>query len=91
MGYFFWRRVLIIINHKFKNRKMKKVLFVFAIAAAFAACNDSATSTDAPKTDSVVASVDSVVAKADSTITAVADSASAKVDSLAKKVDSLKK
>jgi uncharacterized lipoprotein YajG len=90
LGYFFWRQVLIIINHKLKNQKMKKVLFVFAIAAAFAACNDSAT-TETPKVDSVVATMDSVVAKADSTVTAVTDSAKVVVDSLAKKVDSLKK
>lgn len=63
---------------------MKKLLFVFAVAAAFAACNDSATS-EAPKADSTAAPVqaapDSTV-KADSTV---------KVDSSAPKaVDSPK-
>ncbi|WP_127132064.1 hypothetical protein [Pseudoflavitalea rhizosphaerae] len=56
---------------------MKKLLFVFAVAA-FAACNDSATS-EAPKADSSAiqaapeaAPVDSAAQKVDSTV--VADS-----------------
>lgn len=46
---------------------MKKLLFVFAIAAAFAACNDSAT-TEAPKADTtapVQTAPDTTVLKAD--------------------------
>jgi len=73
---------------------MKKVIFVFAIAAAFAACNNGGESTE-NKVDSVAseakAAVDSVAAKADSTVSAVADSAKAAVDSTAKKVDSAAK
>ena len=53
---------------------MKKLLFVFAVAA-FAACNDSAT-TDAPKADS------------SATIQAAPDSTTVAPDSAAQKVDS---
>ena len=59
---------------------MKKVLFVFAIAAAFVACNDSATTET--KTDSTVVKTDSVV-------TPMVDTA-AKVDTTVK-VDTAKK
>ncbi|MBO9631711.1 MAG: hypothetical protein J7578_01240 [Chitinophagaceae bacterium] len=65
---------------------MKKLLFVFAVAAAFAACNDSATS-EAPKADSTAAPVQ---AAPDSTATTKADS-TVKADSSAPKaVDSPK-
>lgn len=52
---------------------MKKLLFVFAVAA-FAACNDSAT-TDAPKADS------SAIQTAPEAAPATTDSAAQKVDS----------
>ena len=87
MGYFFWRQVLTIINHKLKTQKMKKVLFVFAIAAAFVACNDSATTTET-KTDSTVVKTDSVPAMVDTT--AKVDTTVVKVDTTVKK-DSTKK
>ncbi len=68
---------------------MKKVLFAFAIAVAFAACNDSAT-TEAPKTDTPAVAAPATPA-ADSTAKPAADSTakpaadSTKKDSTAKK------
>lgn len=55
---------------------MKKLFFVFAVTAFFAACNNDTTATEAPK---------------DSTATApaVVDSAAKAVDSAAKAVDSV--
>lgn len=68
-----------LINHKLLNKKkMKKVFFVFAVAAgvAMTACNNKpAESTEAPKTDS--AAVTATVA-ADTTKAAPVDSSSAK-------------
>jgi hypothetical protein len=57
---------------------MKKLLFVFAVAA-FAACNDSAT-TEAPKADTTAAPVQTAP---DST-TVTPDSAALKADSTVK-------
>ncbi len=67
---------------------MKKILFVFAIAAAFTACN-SAETTATVNTDSIAAA-----AKADSlakvaAMPAKVDSTLKAVDSLTKKVDSV--
>jgi len=63
---------------------MKKLLFVFAVAA-FAACNDSG-SAETPKTDST-APVQAAPATQDSTATHT-DSSALKADSGVKKVDS---
>ena len=62
---------------------MKKLLFVIAVAA-FAACNDSAT-TDAPKADS-----SATIQAAPDTTTAAPDSAALKVDTSAVKADTTK-
>jgi len=67
---------------------MKKVLFVFAIAAAFAACNNgsepAAATTDSTKVDSTVATAPVAdTTKKDSTAAPVADTTK-KVDSAAK-------
>ena len=70
---------------------MKKVLFVFAIAASLVACNNavdtSATSAiDSAKTaDSIKASMPAVIDSAAKKI----DSAAKKIDSAAKKIDSI--
>jgi PBP1b-binding outer membrane lipoprotein LpoB len=53
---------------------MKKLFFVFAVTAFFAACNNDTTSTEAPK---------------DSTTTAPVDTAAKAVDTAAKAVDSV--
>ena len=55
---------------------MKKLLFVFAIATSFVACNNAAETTEAK--------VDSTVSGAVETVTATVDSASAKIDSTVK-------
>ena len=65
---------------------MKKVLFVFAIAAAFAACNNASEST--PANDSTKVDTAAVVAPVDTT--AKVDTAAAKVDTTAVKADSAK-
>ena len=70
---------------------MKKVLFVFAIAASLVACNNaadtSATSAiDSAKTaDSIKAAMPAIIDSAASKI----DSAAKKIDSAAKKIDSI--
>ncbi len=66
---------------------MKKVLFVFAIAAAFAACNNAGEST--PAADST--KVDTAAAVAPVVDSTKVDSAAVKVDSAAVKVDSAAK
>lgn len=72
---------------------MKKVLFVFVIAAAFAACNSG--ETPATTADSAANKVDSVVTNATNTIDSAANkvdsaasAAKSTIDSAAKKVDS---
>lgn len=64
---------------------MKKVFLAIAVASVFTACNsDEATTTEAPKTDSVVATVDSTVKVMDSTVKAVDSTVKAIVDSVKK-------
>lgn len=64
---------------------MKKVLFVFVIAAAFTACNNG-TGTET-KTDSTVVKVDSTIVKVDTTITKVDTAKTVKIDTV--KVDTV--
>ena len=70
---------------------MKKFFAVLAIAAAFAACNNAAETTEAVA-DSTVEAVDSAVtATVDSAKAAIDSTASAAIDSAKAAVDSLKK
>jgi hypothetical protein len=78
MGYFFSAPVLMCINNKIKSQKMKKVLFVFAIAAAFAACNDSAKTAETT-VDSAKAAGAAVVDSTKAAGAAVVDSTKAAV------------
>jgi hypothetical protein len=86
LGYFFLTLVLIFINHKIKTQKMKKVLFVFAIAAAFAACNDSSKSAETT-VDSTKAATEAVVDSTKAAASAVVDSTKAATSAV---VDSTK-
>ena len=60
---------------------MKKLLLVLAIGA-FAACNDSATSTENAVDSSANATVDSLEIKSDSLTTAIDSTTAAHVDSV---------
>jgi hypothetical protein len=68
---------------------MKKLLLVLAIGA-FAACNDSATSTENSIDSAAEATVDSLEATSDSLSNTIDSSAAAKVDSVQAKADSAK-
>jgi hypothetical protein len=68
---------------------MKKLLLVLAIGA-FAACNDSATSTENTVDSSAEATVDSLQATSDSLTNAIDSSTAVKVDSVQAKADSAK-
>ena len=59
-----------------KQRKMKKVIAIFAIATTLVACGGKGTSE--ATTDSTVVAVDSAVVNADSTAAPVADTTIAK-------------
>jgi uncharacterized lipoprotein YajG len=79
-----------IINHKqIKKFKMKKLLLVLAIGA-FAACNDSATSTESTTDSSANVTADSLQNRGDSVSTSVDSTTNAKVDSVQNKKDSTK-
>jgi hypothetical protein len=68
---------------------MKKLLLVLAIGA-FAACNDSATSTENKVDSSAEATVDSLQATGDSLSNAIDSTTDVKVDSVKAKADSAK-
>jgi hypothetical protein len=68
---------------------MKKLLLVLAIGA-FAACNDSATSTESTVDSTTNVTVDSIQATSDSLTNAIDSSAAARVDSVQAKADSAK-
>lgn len=70
---------------------MKKVFAVLAIAAAFAACNNAAETTEAAIDSTANAATDSINATADSAIATVDSTANAAVDSLKAAADSIKK
>ena len=74
-----------IKNLKSKS-KMKKLFFVFAVTAFFAACNNDTTSTEAPKdsTATAPATVDSTAKAVDTAAKAVDSAATAVVDSVKK-------
>jgi uncharacterized lipoprotein YajG len=72
------------------NRTMKKVFVILAVAAAFAACNNAAETTEAV-VDSAAATIDSAAATVDTAAVAIDSAVSAVVDSAAATVDSLKK
>jgi hypothetical protein len=69
---------------------MKKFLMVLAIGA-FAACNNSATSTEKSVDSSANVTVDSMKTMHDSATHAIDTATSAKVDSVKAAADSLKK
>ena len=77
-----------LINHKLLNKKkMKKVFFVFAVAAGIAmtACNNKPAEGEAPKTDSAAVTATTTTATKDSTSTTTvsSDSTGAKKDTTA--------
>ena len=76
-----------LINHKLLNKKkMKKVFFVFAVAAGIAmtACNNKGTEGEAPKPDSAATTTVTTATKdSTSTTTVTADSTGAKKDTTA--------
>ncbi|MBC7626847.1 MAG: hypothetical protein H7254_06130 [Ferruginibacter sp.] len=76
------------MNKQIKTQKMKKVLFVFAIAASFTACNNA---TQTPATNSIdsAKTADSIKAATPAMDTAAKkmDSAAAKMDTAAKKMN----
>lgn len=85
---FCWEKCVILHAEKTNRIKnitiMKKVFAVLAIAATIAACNNSASTTEAK--------VDSTAAAAVDTAAAVVDTAAAKIDSTVKAaVDTMKK
>ena len=67
---------------------MKKILFVFVIAAAFAACN-SAETTATVNTDSIAAAATADSLAKATPMAVTVDSTVKAVDSLTKKVDSV--
>jgi hypothetical protein len=68
---------------------MKKLLLVLAIGA-FAACNDSATSTDSAVDSTSEVTVDSLQETGDSLTNAIDSTTDVKVDSVKAKADSAK-
>jgi hypothetical protein len=68
---------------------MKKLLLVLAIGA-FAACNDSATSTDSAVDSTAEVKVDSIQATGDSLTNVIDSTTEVKVDSVKAKADSAK-
>lgn len=69
---------------------MKKIFLVLAIGA-FAACNDSATSTENAIDSTADATVDSIQQKSDSLSSAIDSTKDVKVDSVKAMADTLKK
>ena len=69
------------IQTQLKQFNMKKLLLVLAIGA-FAACNDSATSTETTIDSTTEVTVDSIQVTGDSLSTAIDSTTGAKVDSV---------
>lgn len=75
----FQKRVPSRLNFKNLQSQMKKLIALFAVAAMFAACNNSSETATETATEGASAVVDS----ATSTVTTVVDSTAAVVDSAA--------
>ncbi len=75
----FQKRLPLRLHFKNLQNQMKKIIALFAVAAMFAACNNSSETATETATEAASAVVDSAA----SAVTSVVDSAAAVVDSAA--------